>query len=461
MNEFQNLEAFNQALNTSCKISGNKLTVTNEELFRKETIDQLIWNAVFASNEEVKAYARWIIWEAAQELGCPASSIHNFYMARAQNAWKDMTTPAINIRTLTYDISRTIFRTLQKLDAANCLMEIAKSEVTYTDQRPEEYASCVLAAAIKENYKGPVFVQGDHFQANEKNYKADPKKEIESLKKLITEGVAAGFYNIDVDSSTLVDLSKASIIEQQRANFEVCAELTKHIRKVEPKGITVSVGGEIGEVGKKNSTPEELIAFMEGYNGILSLCGNCVGISKISIQTGTEHGGAVLPDGSIAKVKLDLDTLEELGQIAREQFKIGGAVQHGASTLPESAFDNFAKRQAVEVHLATAFQNTLYDSKAFPADLKKKIYAWLDKNCADERKKDWSDEQFYYKTRKKGFAAFKKEIWSLPTATKNQLIAELAESFETMFTGLGIEGSRKAVLQHVPLVNVHKTNPTA
>lgn len=461
MNEFANLESFNQALARSCKVSGNQLSITNEELFRKETIDQLIWNAVFASNEQVKAYARWIIWEASQALGCPASSIHSFYMARANNAWKDMTTPAINIRTLTYDFSRTIFRTLKKFDAANCLMEIAKSEVSYTDQRPEEYASCVLAAAIKENFQGPVFIQGDHFQASEKNYKADPKKEIESLKKLITEGVAAGFYNIDVDSSTLVDLSKSSIIEQQRANFEVCAELTKHIRKVEPKGITVSVGGEIGEVGKKNSTPEELIAFMEGYNGILSLCGNCVGISKISIQTGTEHGGAVLPDGSIAKVKLDLDTLEDLGQIAREQFKIGGAVQHGASTLPESAFDNFAKRQAVEVHLATAFQNTLYDSKAFPADLKKKIYAWLEKNCADERKSDWTEEQFYYKTRKKGFAAFKKEIWSLPESTKNALMNELAESFDVMFEGLGIQGSRKALLQHVPLVSVHKPNPVA
>jgi len=37
------------------------------------------------------------------------------------------------------------------------------------------------------------------------------------------------------------------------------------IRDLEPDGITISVGGEIGEVGGKNSTVEELQAFMEGY----------------------------------------------------------------------------------------------------------------------------------------------------------------------------------------------------
>ena len=441
-------------------INNGKLTIDNEDHFRKHSVDQLVGNAVFAENESVKNLARWTIWEASLALGCPPSSINDFYMARAADGWKDMTTPAINIRALTYDTMRTIFRTLQAMDATACLFEIAKSEISYTMQRPSEYATCALAAALRENYRAPVFVQGDHFQANAKNYTVDRQKEIEGLKKLITEGIDAGFYNIDVDSSTLVDLSRKTILEQQRDNFEVAAELTAHIRSLQPKGVTVSVGAEIGEVGGKNSTVEELVAFMEGYNGALTSKGKLAGISKISVQTGTEHGGVVLPDGSIAKVKLDLDVLKKLGEVARTQFKNGGAVQHGASTLPESAFGNFAQCQAVEVHLATAFQNALYDSKAFPNDLKQKIYRWLDENCATERKPDWTPEQFYYKTRKKGFGPFKKELWSLDEKTRGALMSDLQKLFTTIFTGLGIKGSRKTVERFVKPALVHKPCPT-
>ena len=73
------------------------------------------------------------------------------------------------------------------------------------------------------------------------------------MRDLALEAMAAGFFNIDIDSSTLVDLSKPTIAEQQALNTSICAELTAFIRKNQPKGIEVSVGGEIGEVGTKNS----------------------------------------------------------------------------------------------------------------------------------------------------------------------------------------------------------------
>jgi fructose/tagatose bisphosphate aldolase len=441
----------------SFEISKDALEITDEKRFRNEAVDRLIWNAIFSQNDHVKETARWVIWEGSQALGCPSSSIHHFYMARAKNGWKDMTVPAINLRGLTYDIAQTIFKTLMRIDASTCLFEIAKSEIDYTKQRPAEYTTCILAAALREGWRGPVFIQGDHFQASSKKFNADPNAEVESLKKLITEAIEAGFYNIDIDTSTLVDLSKSTVFDQQRANFETAAELTKHIRSLEPKGIMVSVGGEIGEVGGKNSTAEELSAFVEGFNGMMSLNTKKTptGLSKISVQTGTTHGGVVLGDGTIAKVKLDFDTLEELGKVAREQFGIGGVVQHGASTLPESAFDHFPKRQTLEVHLATAFQNILYESTAFPKTLRENIYKWLKQECASEKKADQTDEQFYYKTRKKGFGPFKKEMWSLTDNTKTALMSELVKTFDMMFKKLGIQGSKKFVDQFVKTTTVH------
>ena len=94
-----------------------------------------------------------------------------------------------------------------------------------------------------------------------------------------------------------------------------------------------------------------------------------VGISKISVQTGTTHGGVVLADGSIAQINLDFNTLKTLSETARKEYGLAGAVQHGASTLPAEAFHKFVECETAEVHLATEFQNMIYNSEHFPAEL--------------------------------------------------------------------------------------------
>src|SRR5204862_2451757 len=182
-------------------------------------------------------------------------------------------------------------------------------------------------------FTGPRFIQGDHDRANANKDAACPETELHALRTLIEEELHAGFYNIYVDTSTLVDLSQQTLDEQQRVNYERAAEFTKFIRDREPEGVTVSVGAEIGEVGGKNSDVHELKAFMEGYTRTLQRLGPYAGISKISVQTGTSHGGVVLPDGSIAKVQLDLDALKALSRAARGTSGRGGAGQHGAAPL--------------------------------------------------------------------------------------------------------------------------------
>jgi tagatose-1,6-bisphosphate aldolase non-catalytic subunit AgaZ/GatZ len=139
-----------------------------------------------------------------------------------------------------------------------------------------------MAAALREGWTGPVFIQGDHFQINHKKYLADPKAEMATVLDLTSEALAAGFYNIDVDTSTLVDLDKPTHREQQDVNGKLCAAITSYIRQHEPEGVTVSVGGEIGEVGGKNSTAEELEAFVEVFNAELAkLAPGKPGMSKI------------------------------------------------------------------------------------------------------------------------------------------------------------------------------------
>ncbi|MFH0925983.1 MAG: class II fructose-bisphosphate aldolase [bacterium] len=414
-------------------------------------IDTIVKELMLSSDIDTKQKKFEKIREMAQEAGVFLASINDFYLARGRGEISGFTVPAVNLRGLTYDLARAIIRSAIKNKVGAFIFEIAKSEIAYTDQRPYEYAGVCLAAALKEGFKGPVFVQGDHFQVNIKKYKENPTKEMDNLKAIIKEAIASGFYNIDIDSSTLVDLNKLTILEQQQDNYKVCAELTKFIREVSPKGITVSVGGEIGEVGHKNSTPEELRGFMEGYRKEYS---GGVGISKISVQTGTTHGGVVLPNGKIAEVKIDFETLRVLAQNARDEFRMGGAVQHGASTLPAEAFHTFAEVETAEVHLATEFQNMIYNNPSFPNNLKEKIYVWIKENLISEKKEKDTEEQFIYKSRKKAFGPFKKDLMELPQEVKANISKEIENKFDFLFKELKVINTRDLVDKYIKEVNV-------
>jgi fructose-bisphosphate aldolase class II len=420
------------------------IQVRDQAKLRSPATDRLVWQAVFETGDDREA-ARWLLWELGQVTGARPASINDLYLARGRGETGGFTVPAINVRMLAYDTARAIFRAARAGKAGAIILEIARSEIAYTEQRPSEYVSVLIGAALREGYTLPLFIQGDHCQVNHKKYQADPGTEIGEVKKLIAEEVGAGFYNIDVDTSTLVDLAQKSLEEQQRLNYEHAADITAFIREQEPEGVTVSVGAEIGEVGMKNSTVEELHAFMRGYNRSLAKLGDYAGISKISVQTGTSHGGVVLPDGTMADVKLDLQALAALSEAARDDYGLAGAVQHGASTLPSNAFGNFPRIETAEIHLATNFQNIVFDHPRLPAELKERVRAWLDENAAGERKSGDTNEQFYYKARKKAIGPFKRDFWTLPEDARKAIAADLENTFAFLFEQLNVNGTQEQV----------------
>ncbi|MGD8757404.1 MAG: class II fructose-bisphosphate aldolase [Deltaproteobacteria bacterium] len=431
-----------------------KVSVLDENKLRGVPVDTLAKKAVFGEPKQLAA-ARWVLWELGQALGIYPASINGLYMARGRGEVPvDFTVPAINLRAMAYDSARAVFRAALPRKVGALIFEIARSEIGYTSQRPAEYLSVVMAAAIKEGYRGPLFVQGDHFQVNAKKFKSDRDTELQAVSNLADEAVKAGFYNIDIDTSTLVDLSYDTVDEQQRNNYEICANLTAFIREREPEGITVSVGGEIGEIGEKNSDETELRAFMDGYNR--SLPQGMVGLSKISIQTGTSHGGVPLPDGTLAQVKIDFSVIKALSKVAREAYGMGGAVQHGASTLPDEAFHQFVQNEASEVHLATGFQNIVYDHEAFPADLRQRMYDHIKTAHANEHKEGQTEEQFIYKTRKKGLGPFKSELWGLPEEVRGAIRVSLEEKFGFLFDQLNAGDTAELARRYAPPVEIHK-----
>jgi len=433
--------------------------VVDEAALRAHGAADLAWTATFSEDADAVEAARWIVWEASQVLGARSASIQDLYSARSRNEYEGMTVPAINIRAQTFDMAKVILETAEKNDSAAVIFELARSEQTYTFQRVFEYATSVLAGAIAAGWKGPVFIQGDHYQFNAKQYAADQEAMTETIRKACRDALAAGYRNIDIDTSTLVDLSHPTLDAQQHENYFRAAELTALIRSLEADGVTVSVGGEIGEVGKKNSTPDELKAYLDGYRTELDKRSKGArGLSKVSVQTGTSHGGVPLPGGGVAQVALDFNVLTELSAVARS-YGLSGAVQHGASTLPDDLFHRFPATGCAEIHLATGFQNALFDHPAFPAEMHKAIEEWVFANCQDERKPDQTDSQFVYTGRKKAIGPFKRQLWDL--STKDTILASQAQKVEFLFKQLGTPGSRKLVEKYVKPVEFHRPLPDA
>jgi fructose/tagatose bisphosphate aldolase len=459
---YENKDKLKKECESILACDGGDVRVLDEDKFRTKLIDDLIYTVVFSPDPATKEAAAFLIRRGAAALGIISSSIQSLYEAMGRKEVAGFTVPAINIRGLTYDVAQAVFRAAIKGKVGPVIFEIARSEIGYTIQRPLEYICAVTAAAVKTGWSGPVFVQGDHFQINAKKFAQDAETETQTVKNLIWEAIENGFYNIDIDTSTLVDLSKPNVTEQQRTNFSLAAQLTVMIRDLEPEGITVSVGGEIGEVGGKNSTVEELKAFMDGYLSELKKSGeDYKGISKISVQTGTTHGGVPLADGTVAKVKIDFDVLRELSETSRVEYGLAGAVQHGASTLPDEAFDRFPATGTAEIHLATGFQNMIYDSDIFPADLREKIYDYLKAKMQDEWKEGDTQEQFIYKTRKKGFGPFKLEMWHLPADVRDGICAGLERQFAFLFDKLNVNGTSALLDEHIKTVDVPLKMPAA
>ena len=443
----------------SAHIEDDRLVIDDEAVFRDTGIRDLAWTAAFSTDEGTTAAAQWLVWEASQALGSRSASIQELYDARARGEVSGFTVPAINLRAQTFDMARTVYEAAEAADVGAVILELARSEQTYTFQHPVDYATSVLAGAIAANWHGPVFIQGDHYQFNAKKYAADPDAMTEEIRRACRLAIDAGYRNIDIDSSTLVDLSKPTVDEEQRENYRRAAELTALIRTLETDGVTVSVGGEIGEVGTQNSTVEELRAYLEGYRRELDAqAPGAKGISKVSVQTGTSHGGIPLPDGGVAEVKLDFEVLRELGVVARE-YGLAGAVQHGASTLPDELFHRFPAVETAEIHLATGFQNALFEHPAFPASLHREIEAWCVANTADERKPDQTDQQFIYTTRKKAIGPFKRQLWDLPT--KDEILAAQRRKISYLYTELRVNDSHPMVERYIHPVEVHRPIPDA
>jgi len=101
------------------------------------------------------------------------------------------------------------------------------------------------------------------------------------------------------------------------------------------------------------------------------------------------------------------------------------------------------------VHLATGFQNIIYESKYFPKELLDRINSHLSDKYTNERKQGETEEQFLYKTRKRAFGDFKAEMWNIPESNLKGIRDELESRFSLLFQKLNVIGTKDLVRKFV------------
>lgn len=381
-----------------------------------------------------RAGAARVLRDLCLAQGVYLASVGPFYRALAGGRAEPATVPAVNVRGLTYDLARAAWRAAMALDVAPLIFELAPSETEAGDQPFAEYVAVVLAAAVREGYLGPVFFQGDHFHV--------ATTDVTPVQALCREALAAGMRQIDIDAADLEPPADGD--NRHRANAAATAAVTAFIRRSE-RSNDVVVGGEVGVIGGENTTPDDLRAFMAAYDEALPA--GMDGLGKISVQTGTRHGGRVLADGSVGTMPLDLSLVARLSRIARDEFDLPGVVQHGASTLTLGQLGQLPAAGAVEVHLATALQNLVFDHEAFPTTLRRRMMETLVEEDGRRAERDAGGDdgaltaaQRFYHNRWRAWGTFKGDLWLMPRRARSEIAASAEQWFAGLFRALRVAG---------------------
>ncbi|WP_282610324.1 class II fructose-bisphosphate aldolase [Pelagibius sp. Alg239-R121] len=433
----------------SClSVTEGRIAVEDDATLRR-SIGNLARIGAFGSSD-ARRHAHRVAWEIANSLGIFPASIDALYRAIGRGEIdRRFTVPAINVRAIAFQSARGVFSAMKDVEAGAVIFELSRGEIGFTAQRPREYATSIFCAAIAEGHRGPVFLQGDHFQISASRFAEDPVPEVSAVAALISEAVGAGFFNIDVDTSTLVDLSQSSVREQQRPNFELTAILAWHTRDIEPDHVTISLGGEIGEVGEHNSTAEEVQAYLDGVTA--SMPAEVPGLTKLSIQSGTRHGGNVLADGSFGDMPIDFALIDGLSGTCRNGFGLAGCVQHGASLLPMEKIAQLPEYRCVEVHLAAAFLNVVYET--LPAARVRDADEWAKQKFAQEWRADWSEAQFLHHARRYPIGPFKQTWWD-EEACHDAVRSGVRTLARSYFSALRVDETRdlvNGIIAHEPV----------
>jgi len=203
----------------------------------------------------------------------------------------------------------------------------------------------------------------------------------------------------------------------------------------------VSIGGEVGEVGGENTKYPLINAYLQLLKEELDNLGSkqVRGLDKVSINVGSAHGGVLGPDGEpLDEVPLDFTAHHDLYMKAKDPLQSAEhilSVQHGASTLPKRYFSLFPAMHVAEVHLATGFQNVVWEVlESHDKDLYKKLETMTKEKFAEKIAKHKTAAIGFMKERKRVTEFVKRDL--LLSSSVEEIEKALQQEFSTLFNSL-------------------------
>ena len=119
MNIIQSSAELQTIIEGAISQSGGNITVTDPAKLSSELIDRLVYSATFTTDSTLQKELRTLIYQTARAVSVHPASIHDLYMAIGNGKVSGFTVPAINVRMMTYDTAREIFKLMKNMKVSD------------------------------------------------------------------------------------------------------------------------------------------------------------------------------------------------------------------------------------------------------------------------------------------------------------------------------------------------------
>lgn len=454
MEPFADIAQLQESLQGVVKLrQGSELRLLVPQMFRGELVDRFVYTSILGGTQKLRHLCSLILRSAALAHGIWCDSIHPFYKTLSTGRKAVMTIPAYNVRGLTYSIVRTIFRTAQKLNAGPFIIEISPHEMSFTQQRADEIGACVLGAALRENYFGPVFIQGDHFKIDAHRSQQEKLTDTNRMQSLISDAIGNGFYNFDIDATHSLTCEHQAGRDALQDHFERVARVCEFIRQAQPQGVTAAMGVEFGSMSRLLTQKDLVLREIDMLQSNLAALQVTPGLTKICFHLDSDTNAmdnGLVPHISQSLSQEVLSALSGLSVQLKSMLQIAGLEIHAGSGISHSVLDNLPSNGIVEVHLGTQIQDIIFDHPRFPIGLTEEIHSYLETHCSMDLQAQTSRDYFYYTARKKSWGPFKKAICSLDERTKAAILQDIEKEVSLNFELLRVAGQRNRLDEVYP-----------
>jgi hypothetical protein len=154
--------------------------------------------------------------------------------------------------------------------------------------------------------------------------------------------------------------------------------------------------------------------------------------------------------------QIDQELLADFAKIARELYSLVGIGIDDIASMEPEQLERMPKSGVIELLINDRLQNIIFDHSNFPLGLREEIHSHIETHHSEERRTNWTDEEFYFRFRKKAWGAFKKQLWAMDERSKHAILADVETEIGMLFDKLGLLNTRKLIEKYYSKIVFHK-----